>query len=169
MRAAIYGVALLAIANPVALGAPALASSPSADEVIAQEKDSWRAWQTKDVAFWERHLSSDHIELDGPNGPTGKDAVVKGIGARKCSVANYNLGDFTVRELDIDTVLLVYKATQVFVCASGRISTVGWITSLYERRHGRWENVLFEHLPLKASTSTAIIRPLKEDVKRGSQ
>ena len=31
-------------------------------QLIALEKQSWVAWQKKDGAFWQRHLSADHVE-----------------------------------------------------------------------------------------------------------
>lgn len=133
--------------------------SDKSAEVVAQEKSSWRAWQTRDIAFWQRHLSADHIDIDGLGGPVGKDEVIKGIATRKCNVTSYDLSDFMVRQPNSNTIILVYRAAQNFDCGRGAMPMVGWITSVYEHRNHRWQNVLFEHLPVKNSESLASIRP----------
>ena len=114
--------------------------------LIAQEKQSWAAWQSQDLAFWQRHLSADHVEMDGPNGPQDRAYVLSGVANRKCAVASYNVDDFTFRQLGADGAMLVYHAVQQFACGDRHIDNVGWVTSVYQRRKGRWENVLFEHL-----------------------
>ncbi|MFL6759118.1 nuclear transport factor 2 family protein [Sphingomonas sp.] len=125
----------------------AWAKPPSIEaQLIDREKQSWAAWQGQDVAFWKRHLSTDHVEIDGPNGPQDRDYVINGVANRKCSVASYNLGSFTFRQLGPDAGMLVYRATQEFACGDKHIPNSGWVTSLYQRRGGRWLNVLFEHL-----------------------
>jgi hypothetical protein len=98
------------------------------------------------VAFCKRHLSTDHVEIDGANGPQDRDYVIDGVANRKCSVASDNLDSFTFRQLGPDAGMLVYRATQEFSCGDKRIPNSGWVTSLYQRRGGRWLNVLFEHL-----------------------
>lgn len=117
-------------------------------QLIEREKQSWAAWQSQDVAFWKQHLSADHVEIDGPNGPQNRDYVINGVANRKCSVASYSLDSFTFRQLGPDAGVLVYHAAQEFACGDKRIPNSGWVTSLYQRRRGRWENVLFEHLPI---------------------
>ena len=119
--------------------------------LIALEERSWTAWQTKDVAFWRHHLSADHVEMDGPNGPQGPEYVINGVAGRKCDVPKYELTDFTFRQIGPDAAMLVYHASQEFACGDRRIPNSGWVTSLYRRRGGRWENVLFEHLTIPAT------------------
>ena len=143
MRAA--GVMLIGLLSPVA--AAAAPPTPSVEQTLIDlEKQSWAAWQTKDLAFWERHLSSDHVELDGPGGPQDRTFVIKGIAERRCDVASYNLDKFTFRQLGSDAGMLVYHAVQEFACGDKRVPSVGWVTSLYRRRDGRWQNLLFEHV-----------------------
>jgi hypothetical protein len=115
-------------------------------QLIDREKQSWAAWQNKDVAFWQRHLSADHVEIDGPNGPQDRDYVLKGVADRTCAVAKYKIDHFTFRRLGADAGMLVYRAEQEFACGDKHFPNVGWVTSLYKRRNGGWENVLFEHL-----------------------
>lgn len=141
---------LVPLAAAAALVSPALAqtATPPGTEahLIDLERQSWAAWQKKDLAFWERHLSADHVEMDGPDGPQDRTYVLKGVANRACAVASYDLDRFTFRQIDADTAMLVYHAAQEFACGDKRIPNIGWVTSLYQRRNGRWENVLFEHM-----------------------
>ncbi len=144
----------------VSLAASAAQATNSLEaHLIAREKASWAAWQSKDVAFWQRHLSADHVEIDGPDGPQDRDYVLKGVAARTCTVPTYKLGDFTFRRLGADAGMLVYKAEQEFACGDKRIPNTGWVTSLYARRNGKWENVLFEHYAVPPPKPAAAAKP----------
>ena len=137
----------LAITACLAVTAATAAPSPSIEQtLVALEKQSWAAWQAQDVAFWQRHLSADHVEMDGPNGPQDRNYVISGVANRQCSVTSYSLDNFTFRKLGTGAAMLVYHASQEFACGDKRIPNTGWVTSLYVRRDGRWQNVLFEHL-----------------------
>jgi len=125
-------------------------------QLVDRERQSWEAWQNKDVAFWKRHLSPDHVEIDGADRPQDRNYVLKGVAGRTCAVTSYKLGDFTFRQIGADAGMLVYRAEQEFACGDRHFPNVGWVTSLYKRRNGRWENVLFEHLavpPPKPATT----------------
>ena len=115
-------------------------------QIVDREKQSWAAWQNKDVAFWERHLSVDHVEIDSPKGPQDRNYVLNGVAGRNCSVTNYNLDNFSFRALGPNAAMVVYRATQEFACGDKRIPNTGWVTSVYRRGNGKWENVLFEHM-----------------------
>ena len=115
-------------------------------QIVDLEKQSWSAWQSKDVAFWQRHLSADHVEIDSPKGPQDRNYVLNGVAGRNCSVTTYNLDNFSFRPLGPDAAMVVYRATQEFACGDKRIANTGWVTSVYRRGNGKWENVLFEHM-----------------------
>ena len=142
----VIALALLPAPSPGAPNAAPTAGSSVEAQLVDREKQSWAAWQNKDLPFWQKHLSADHVELDGPNGPQDRDYVLKGVAGRTCSIASYKIDKFTFRQLGSDVGMLVYRAEQEFACGDKHIPNVGWVTSLYQRRNGRWENVLFEHL-----------------------
>jgi hypothetical protein len=147
----------LVIAGFLSVTPAVVASSPVEQTLVDLEKQSWAAWQTKDVAFWRRHLSADHVEMDGPSGPQDRDYVINGVAGRKCDVTSYSLDNFTFRQLGPDAAMLIYHASQEFACGDRRIPNSGWVTSLYRRSGGRWQNVLFEHLV--TPTASAAPRP----------
>jgi len=137
----------LALIAALPLVLAAKAPAPTVQQVLVdREKQSWAAWQSKDLAFWQRHLSADHVELDGPDGPQDRNYVLTGIAKRTCLVTTYNVDNFTFRQLAPDAAMLVYHASQEFACGDKRIPNVGWVTSVYKRRNGQWENVLFQHM-----------------------
>lgn len=138
----------IALATWIATAGSAQTSSEASVErrLTDLEKQSWAAWQKKDLAFWERHLSSDHVEMDGPDGPQDRNYVLKGVANRVCAVTSYTLDDFTFRSLGADAAMLVYHASQEFACGEKRVPNDGWVTSVYRQRDGRWENVLFQHV-----------------------
>jgi hypothetical protein len=142
-----------------ASGAQPKAPASLEAQLIARERASWVAWQKKDVAFWRRHLSADHVEIDGSGGPQDRNYVLKGVATRTCTVPRYKLGNFTFRRLGADAGMLVYKAEQEFVCGDKRIPNTGWVTSMYARRAGRWENVLFEHYAVLPAKPAAAAKP----------
>ena len=116
--------------------------------LTAMEKASWAAWQNMDVPFWEDFLSDDHVELNAFVGPVGKAAVIGGIAKKVCKVRTYKVDRFTFRRLDENTAILVYRADQDTSCGSVTVPTPSWATSIYQRRAGKWKNVLFELTPI---------------------
>ena len=130
--------------------APAQAATASATEreLVALEQQSWVAWQQMDVGFWQRFLSDDHVELNGYVGDIGKDGVLRGIASKACKVASYKVGDFRFHPIDQRTAVLIYRAEQDTICGSVRVPSPVWVTSLYQKRNGRWENVLYGHSPV---------------------
>src|SRR5260221_14677435 len=87
------------------------AKSPSIEaQIIGREKQSWAAWQSKDVAFWKRHLSGDHVEIDSPAGPQDRNYVLNGVAGRTCAVTTYNLDNFSFRQLGPNAAMVVYRA-----------------------------------------------------------
>src|ERR1051326_9543304 len=104
----------LGIAGFLSVTPAVVASSPVEQTLVDLEKQSWAAWQTKDVAFWRRHLSADHVEMDGPSGPQDRDYVINGVAGRKCDVTSYSLDNFTFRQPGPDAARLIYHPSQEF-------------------------------------------------------
>ena len=146
MRAILIAIGVAAYASPSSAAGWSNAPAGVEAQLIALEKQSWAAWQKKDVPFWQGHLSADHVEIDGPNGPQDRNYVLTGVANKSCVVDRYNLDGFTFRPLGPDAGMLVYHATQQFTCGDRHIPNAGWVTSIYRRHNGHWGNVLFEHL-----------------------
>ena len=114
-------------------------------ELIALERQSWEAWQHHDVAFWQHFLSDDHVEVQIGGGFTGKSQVIAGIANGACTVTSYQVDQFSFHRFGPDTAMLVYRAAQDTHCGSFAVPSPVWATSLFVRRDGRWQNVLYQH------------------------
>lgn len=147
----------MALGALIGLAAASAASAPDQQlekQLTALEEASWAAWRKMDVSFWEDFLSDDHIELNAFVGPVGKAVVIGGIAKKACQVRSYKVDHFTFRRLDENTALLVYRADQDTSCGSVTVPTPNWATSIYQRRNGKWKNVLFELTPIARPPKT---------------
>jgi hypothetical protein len=141
-----FVIPLALLASAAARAAPQ--PDPLEQELIAMERQSWVAWQRHDVAFWEHFLSDDHVEIQLGGGWTGKRQVIAGIAGGSCTVASWEVDQFTFRRLGRNTAMLIYRAAQDTHCGNFTVPSPSLATSLYQRRHGRWENVLYVHTPM---------------------
>ena len=142
MRAITLIAALAVVASAPAARA---ADDVLEQELIALEQQSWVAWQAHDAAFFERFLSADHVEMQGA-GPAGKAAVVRGV-AGGCVVKSYKVDRFKLAHFSPDAALLTYRAEQDTTCGTAKVPSPVWATSLFVKRDGRWQNVLYVHSP----------------------
>jgi hypothetical protein len=138
-------------ATPAALAedaGPAKAASAVDDasfnaKLIELEKQSWVAWKQRDGKFFERYLSADHVEV-GFGGVIGKDAVVAGVASPVCVVEDYAVDHFNVTRFSATSALVTYHAAQTTRCGGAAVPSPVWASSLYEKRGGRWLNVLYQ-------------------------
>jgi hypothetical protein len=142
------GTAVVLLLTLGASGAAVARDNPPSlkDHLIALEKRSWDAWQRMDARFWQDFLSDDHLEIQ-PGGVADKKAVIAGIASRQCAVKTYRVDRFSFRQLGADAAVLAYWAAQDTTCGSIKVPSPVWATSIYQRRNGRWQNVLYEHTP----------------------
>jgi hypothetical protein len=117
-----------------------------AQTLIALEKQSWVAWQGHDGAFFANFLSEDHVEV-GARGITDKKSVVAGVASGVCKVDDYAVDQFHATRLSADTAVLAYHARQNTHCGSVAVPSPAWVSSLYDKRNGRWLNAVFQETP----------------------
>lgn len=140
---------MIAVVPLLALAAAAAQPpTPTERALVALEKQSWVAWQKMDAVFWNRFLSADHVEVNGFVGSIGKADVVRGVASKSCKVNSYKVDNFRFTQIDPRTAVLVYRAEQDTTCGSVKVPSPVWATSLYQKRQGRWENVLYGHTPV---------------------
>jgi hypothetical protein len=111
--------------------------------LVAIERRSWDAWKGHDGAFFGATLADDHLDV-GFGGPVDKASVVAGVNSPACTVRSFAVDRFRLLDIDADTALLVYRAEQDTTCGNFRVPSPAWVSSLYVRRGGRWQNVLFQ-------------------------
>lgn len=116
------------------------------DFLIDLEKKSWEAWKNRDGKFFAQFLSDDHVEVS-TGGPTGKEPVVNFVGSPVCVVRSYSVDNFSMTMFDAETAVLVYHAAQDTTCGGNKVPSPVWVTSLFSRRDGRWQNILYQQSP----------------------
>jgi len=135
----------------VTTGASAWAAEANDDasvknEIVALEQRSWVAWKGHDGKFFERFLTSDHVEVE-PGGVIGKAEVVASVAGPACSVESYALGEMKFTRITADVAALTYSASQKATCSGKSVPSPAWTTSIYVRRDGRWQNMLYQPTP----------------------
>ena len=65
-----------------------------------------------------------------------------------CTVQSYSVEDFRVRRVADDAMMVMYRATQNTTCNGAAVPSPASVTSVYARRNGRWQNVLFQQTPV---------------------
>jgi hypothetical protein len=144
----VLAVALAAAGSTACNTTPAPAREPaqaraSLDALVAIERRSWDAWKGHDGTFFAETLADDHLDV-GFGGPVDKSAVVAGVRSPACTVRSFAVDRFRIVDVDVDTALLVYRAEQDTTCGTFRVPSPTWVSSLYVRRDGRWQNLLFQ-------------------------
>ncbi|HWK83114.1 MAG TPA: nuclear transport factor 2 family protein [Caldimonas sp.] len=104
---------------------------------------SWRAWQNHDGAFFRSTLADDHIDV-GFSGPVDKQAVVVGVLSPACTVRSFEVEGFRLLAVDANTAVLTYRARQDTMCGAFRVPSPTWVSALYVKRGGRWQNLVFQ-------------------------
>ena len=107
------------------------------------ETSSWEAWKNRDGKFFEGFLSGDHVEI-GFSGVTNKESVVRSVGSPSCIVKGYKIDGFELKIIDQTTALLTYHAWQETTCNGKPVPTPVWVGSLYQKRNGKWLNVVYQ-------------------------
>ena len=151
------GISLTGPASPSAVHSQltdALSINPQQSErdsdleqrIVDLEKQSWEAWKKRDGKFFQEFLADDHVEV-GANGIATKAQVVKFVGSSACTVKSYSVDRFKLVKLDRDIALLTYHAEQDTLCYEKPVPSPAWVSSLYVRRNGRWQNALYQQTP----------------------
>jgi hypothetical protein len=113
------------------------------DELITLEKRSWDAWKARDGSFYQKFLSDDHVEV-GSGGTSKKSEIVSFVGSPVCTIKSYAVDQFSLTMIDPKTALLTYHAEQDSTCNGRPVPSPAWVSSLYVKRIGRWQNVLYQ-------------------------
>jgi hypothetical protein len=132
-------VALLAASAAVAA---AHGGSSQADQLRSIEKTRLRALVNADTATARKLIAPDFQLINPGGGTSGRDDYMDAI---KAGVIDYLVFEpsspITVR-LSGDSAALRYQVSfDLIVGGDTHVTHQGWITALYERRHGRWQIV----------------------------
>jgi hypothetical protein len=136
-------IALLILFTFLNANAQQRSNSKLKNELIALEKQSWDAWKARDGEFYQKFLSDDHVEV-GSDGTSKKSEIVSFVGSPVCTIKSYSVDQFSLTLIGPKTALLTYHAEQDSTCHGRAVPSPAWVSSLYVKRAGRWQNVLYQ-------------------------
>src|SRR6266850_2582913 len=97
------------------MGKP-VAAAPTADALMALDKQANEAYVKGDSKSFERMLSDKFVILGGDGQRMDKAATVKMIAGVKCDIKSMDLTEPAMSMIDADTYALSYKATWDGTC-----------------------------------------------------
>jgi hypothetical protein len=98
-----------------------------------------------DAEFYRRYLADDAVAVT-PAGITDKQGVV--ASAKNGGFRSIAVQDTKVVVLDQDAGMVTYRAT--FATDSGNRDV--FVSTVYRRRNGTWQGVLYQQTPLPPTT-----------------
>src|SRR5438132_8536929 len=93
-----------------------VAAAPTADALMALDKQANEAYVKGDSKFFEGMLSDKFVILSGGGQRMDKAATVKMIAGVKCDIKSMDLTEPAMSMIDADTYALSYKATWDGTC-----------------------------------------------------
>jgi len=90
---------------------PAAPAAPTADALLALEKQANEAYIKGDAKFFETFMSDKFVMIDEKGKRYDKAASVKDISGVKCDVKTWDLTEPQMSKIDNDTYAFSYKAT----------------------------------------------------------
>jgi hypothetical protein len=132
----------LALALLVAATAHAFASHSSAAGGLRHiERTRLRALVDADTRTAGRLIAPDFQVINPGGAPVGRDEYLAAIAAGDIDYLAFEPTSRIVVRRSGDSAALRYQVHFDLVVGGTRLTHEGWITELYERRHGRWQIV----------------------------
>jgi ketosteroid isomerase-like protein len=139
-----------AVTNSNAASKPA-AAPPTADALLAMDKQAVDAYFKGDASFWPGFLSDKAVDFNGANA-VGKDAMIKQIVAEKCEAKSYSVDEPKAVMIDNDDYVLVYRSTADATCThdgtSMKAPSPTRAATLYTRNGDKWQAVWHNEVPV---------------------
>ncbi|MBV9241623.1 MAG: nuclear transport factor 2 family protein [Acidobacteria bacterium] len=120
------------------------AAAPTADALMALDKQANDAYAKGDASFWPNFLSDKAVDFDGATA-VGKDGIIKQIGSEKCDMKSWSADEPQMAKIDNDNYVLVYKGTYDGTCTmngkSEKVPSPVRAATLYTRNGDKWQAV----------------------------
>ena len=114
-------------------------------KLLALKDAALAATKRADGAFYRGYLADDAVAVV-PAGIFDKEQVVSAM-AQGSAFRSRNVQDVRATALSPESGLVTYRAT--FEGRDGKLSEV-FVTTVYERREGVWQGILYQQTPLVA-------------------
>jgi hypothetical protein len=155
-----------------------VAAAPTADALMALDKQANEAYVKGDSKFFERMLSDKFVILSDGGQRMDKAATVKMIAGVKCDIKSMDLTEPAMSMIDADTYALSYKATWDGTCNGPddkpmKVPSPIRSASIWARSGDKWlavfhgENLIVDPKnPPKAAPATPPKKPKEVEPKK---
>lgn len=156
-----------------------VATAPTADALMALDKQANEAYVKGDAKFFEGSLSDKFVILTGGGQRMDKAATVKMIAGVKCDIKSMDLTEPAMSMIDSDTYALSYKATWDGTCDDPegmrpmKVPSPVRSASIWVRSGDKWqavfhgENLIFDPKnPPKAAPAAPPEKPKTVEPKK---
>jgi len=147
-RVAAVGLCILALSLALPLDRIAVAGDDVAEELMALEKASWDAWAKGDMAFFEKHLHENAVNVAGGEMTLGREAIIASMKEGNCEVRSYHLDEVRAQHVAKDAVVLTYRAKQDGNCGGAGLDPEVFATSLWVRDGDHWLAANYHETPI---------------------
>ena len=148
-----------------------VAAAPTADALMALEKQANEAYVKGDSKSFEGMLSDKFVILGGDGSRMDKAATVKMIAGVKCDIKSMDLTEPAMSTIDADTYALSYKATSDGACNGPdgqpmKVPSPIRSASIWVRSSDKWQAVFHgENLIVDPKNPVAPAAPPKKPKK----
>ncbi len=145
-------------------------AAPTADALLALDKQANEAYTKGDPSFWTGFLSDKAVDFDGANA-VGKDALMKQINSVKCDMKSWSADEPQTAKIDNDNYVLIYKGTYDGTCNDGPNGATQKVPSpiraatLYTRNGDKWQAVWHNEVPIVDPKNPPAAAPKADDKK----
>jgi len=123
-----------------------LAGDNLKEQIIALEKEAWKAWQDKNPSWFQNNATDECLWVTQA-GVSNKAAWVK-TGASACDVKSYTLDNFQLVMLDKNAIVITYTAVVDASCGNFRLPNKMRTSVNYVKRNGKWLEAFYMEMPV---------------------
>jgi ketosteroid isomerase-like protein len=139
-------------ANTNANTAKPVAAAPTADALMALDRQANEAWIKGDTKFFEGFLSDKFVSYDSGH-RMSKAEMLSMMGKFKCDVKDWKLEDPQMAKIDVDTYVMSYKGTFDGTCTgsdgkSMKLPSPIRAASIYVRSGEKWLGAFHSETPI---------------------
>lgn len=114
--------------------------------IIALEKAGWEAWKNNNAGWFQLNTTEECIWINS-DGISDKKEMIRSTPV-DCNVSSVSIDNFRFEQLNKNTVLLTYIATQEGYCGKKKLAGKIRASVNYIKRGGKWLEAFYMETPV---------------------
>jgi len=106
--------------------------------LVAIEEAMLRGLKDRNTEAIEEHVDDDIVFVDAFGIGSGKAQFLQQAKNEAVELKSYSLSDFKLRQLGVDTAVLVYRAMQDLYYDGNQLPGAWHISTVFVKKGGRW-------------------------------